>query len=233
MSESGTPAPHTKTVASVPDVPPASPPEDTDDDVKDTPQEPSKEATGEDKWDPETKKYIQNLRKENAKLRTGNKKLQNNFQDLETKVNKISAAVTGKELPEDDPKVQLEQLKLENENLEAEKAIYESALEYGIPSDKVSYFKFLVAEKLGTMGEDEDELDVGPIAQQVLSMGGTAPPKQTGANTGTNPPKTGTPGHSDDVTVKQFREMGYLEKSKLQRTDPEKYEKLKTAALKN
>lgn len=230
MSESGTPDPKIKVVAKVPDVPPA-PKEPPTEPLAAPPTEPPEgDPPGDNKWDDETKTYIQSLRKENAKYRTANKKLQTGFETLEGKVNKISAAVTGKDTPADDPNVVLEQVKEENENLAAENAIYQSALEFGIPSDKVPYFKFLVSEKLNTMGDDEDELDVSPIAEQVLKMGGS-PPTSPGATTGTTPPKTGPATPPGEITVKQFREMGYLEKSKLQRTDPTKYERLKTQAL--
>ncbi len=177
---------------------------------------------GEDKWDAETKAYIQRLRGENAKHRTTNK-------ELRQQIGKIEGAVIGDQ--PDDPETALVEAVSMNEQLMARNAVLESAIENKIPHDQVDYYGYLIGKEAEEL-EEGDELDLTPIVDRVMKIGQSEPMPGAGATTGTPPPKGGAPGAGGNQPgVEQFKKMTFLEKSTLQRENPELYESLKSQSL--
>lgn len=227
MSESGTPQAKTP-VAAVPPVTPSTDPQAgaaTPQQQPATPPEGDPQAKGnEDKWDAETRGYIESLRRENAGHRSTNK-------ELRSKLENIEGAVTGKD-PDQDPNELLEEANEVIEALTARNAVLEAGYENNIPFDKLDYFGYKIEQGVSELEEGED-LDISPIVQDVMRMGQSEPVTPPGgANTGTNPPKTGEPTTApNQITVDQFKQMGFLAKAKLQRDQPQVYETLKAESF--
>lgn len=187
-------------------------------------------APKEDKWDDETREYIQSLRKESAKYRNQHKDLRKEFDDIKGRFDAITKSVTGKDGNEQDPEKVLSETMAQNDQLVARTAILSAAYEAGVPQEHFEYFEFKV-QKAAAELEDGEELDLEPIAKSFLAEVG-AGPKATGATTGV-PPKKGAsqPSNGDTVTVDKFTKMNFLEKSRLQLDNPDLYKKLKSESI--
>jgi hypothetical protein len=192
-----------------------------DEPTTEKPQDPGEPSAN---WDEETKRYIGTLRGENAKWRKQVKTTKSELEEVKGKLNKLNETLTGK--PSEDPKASLNNLQADNDVLIARNTILELAIEHNVPKTQLDYFEYLVHKGAEDLDED-DELDVSPIVEKVKTLGNTGKPANTGVPTGKTPPAART----GDVTVADFKKMGILAKSELQRTKPDLYEKLKQEAL--
>jgi len=172
-----------------------------------------------DKADEKTKKYIADLRKENAKYRTEAKDAKSK---LET-VNKALGGDAGTETAEQ----KVARLAAERETIAFDNAVLANAVEHGISKDGMKYFKYLIAEAAGELGDGEELAPekiaaiaaeakakaVKPAATTTVTttQGATTPPPTTGA----------TP-----LTVEAFAALGFNEKCRLYEKDPTQYESL-------
>lgn len=176
------------------------------------------------KWGAEADAYIKKLRTENARTRQTVKELQGKAEKWEKAMGAFS------DNPKEDPKELLGKLQNENETLVAKASILEAAIELGIPKDKIGFFGYRIQEAASQLEEGE-ELDLEPIAQEILSFGSVAP---KAATTGKSPARTEgaqAASTSSEPTATDFKKMGFLQKSELQRSNPDLYKRLKAQSL--
>lgn len=189
---------------------------------------PSPEPTSGDpddsKMDANTKAYIQQLRKENAKYRTEAKANKDKLESV-----KSSLGLVGDETPEDKAK----RLAAERETVAFENAVLSNAIEHGVPKEGMEYFQFMLAKAAGNLkaGEELPELKIAEIAKEAKAK--SVKPQATTTVTShsggvpTTPPPAGT---SETVTVEKFTGMGFNERVKLYETNPSLYESLMAQA---
>jgi hypothetical protein len=178
------------------------------------------------------KGYVQKLRKEAGKYRTKAKNLEGELagkNEHETKLKKALAILGGKEEGEEvDPEVAIPQLQTRLQGMEVEHAILQSAYQSGVPHDSLSYYRFLLSERLEALGDGEElgDDDMAEIVAEVQKVkaakSAEAAPGGTGAK-GAAPQPAGNGG----TTVEQFAQMSVSEKSALYAKDPNLYNSLR------
>lgn len=199
--------------------------------------EPPKKAAGEnpegsENWTAEQwKAHALELRKENAKRRTENKDLKTRFNGLNDRFSKFESGLKNLFGDGDDdnstPEEKLENLQQTHGALEVETQILQTALELGVPKDKVKYFKFLTYEKLGSLEEgaemtEEDWEDIMAEVGPTNTMSSTS--VNDGKGKGQTPPSDS--GNKSKITVEEFSKMSMMEKSELYNKDRETYNAL-------
>lgn len=175
------------------------------------------------KLDERTKKYVEKLRRENAKHRTKASGNGTRLAKLEESLKKILGG-------EDDEPVEkkLESATAKTEALQFETAVLEAAIEHGVSKEDKKYFKFLVSERLSEMEEgaelpDEELADLAKAAKRANAGAG----KSAGRSSVDDQKGGGKdPGRNRNVTVDQFVAMTVLEKSELYTSNKALYETL-------
>lgn len=184
-----------------------------------------------DSLDEKTKAYIKKLRRESAKYRTKGQNLEDRFSKIESGLKNLFG---GENEDDASPEEKLSALTAQSSALAADNAILASAIEMGVPKDKVKYYKFLVQEKLEGLkdGEELSEEDLEEIAKEAIGSSASGGATRTGVggdkDKGKKPPAGGS---GDDIDVAKFAKMGITEKSELYQKNPEKYEALMKEAL--
>lgn len=173
----------------------------------------------------EANKEIQKLRKENAKHRTGNKSLEDRLKGYDEQFSKLKKAIGVSEENEDPEKV-IQSLNERSAALEMELAIVSAARAANIPSEHEDYFRFLLSKKLEALSDDQEigEEEIEEIAKEVMKYSGQKKKTTTGIDDsrgGSNQSE-----NSDDVTVEQFKKMGFIQKNELYTRNKELYTKL-------
>lgn len=189
--------------------------------------DPSDDPDDQSKWTPEqTKAYIEKLRKENATHRTKNKELASKFKVSEEQKKAVLKAI-GIESDDEKPEEKVKALTSETQNLAFRNAILESAVQHGIPADKVKYYQFLVTEAASEL-EDGAELSdeqLEEIVKDVKASSGTKGNTSVGKG-GKNGKEPPPPGPSGDISLDQFCRMTMLQKSELYTKNPDLYKTL-------
>lgn len=176
-----------------------------------------------EKLDPEAKKYILDLRKENAGYRTKAKE-----------ANEALKGVKGALGLNDDqvsPEERAAALAAQVEHQQLQQAILTNALEHGVPKEGIDYFTFLINKAVEALGEGEELPDTKIAALALEAKGKAIKPK---ANSSVQPPAGGgapPPGEQGETTVEEFVAMNITEKSKLYTEHPETYERLWKLAM--
>jgi hypothetical protein len=189
-------------------------------------------ALDESKLDEKTKAYIAKLRKENASHRTKNKELASKFKGSEEQKKAILKAAGL--LEEEKPEEKLQAASAANNSLAFRNAILETAVEHGIPKDKLKYYQFLVSEAMEEVAEGE-ELSDEKLAEIVAEC------KKGGSGKAANstvikldkdgkPVTPPPPGESGKMTLEKFCSLSMVEKSKLYQTSPAVYEEFMNLA---
>lgn len=183
------------------------------------------DALDESKLDEKTKKHIAKLRKENADRRTKGKDLASKLAASEAQKKAILKAA-GIETEDDKPEEKIKKLTSDNETLVFDKAVYDIALDNGIPKSGVKYLKFLISEAAAEL-PDGEELSEEALAKIVADVKKNHAGKGS-ANSGTGganppPPNKGDP---KEPTLEEFCAMGTLAKSELYLKNKELYERL-------
>lgn len=171
---------------------------------------------------------IKKLRAENAKHRTKNKSLEDEFGKVKSTMTKLKSALgVDGEGDEDEPEKQIATLKQQNEALQIQNAMSELCREHEIPRKGEKYFNFLIAQEFEALEEgaeipEERILEIAKEAKEMFASGsgkGTG----TGVGTGKKPP----PGeNADSISAAQFAKMNPGEKSVLYTKNPALYSKL-------
>lgn len=180
----------------------------------------------EGKLDDKTKAYLAKLRKENAGHRTKNKDLLSKFQASEEQKKAILKAAGL--LDEEEPEEKLKMAEAATNQLAFRNAILESAVENGIPKDKLKYYQFLIADATEQLGEGE-ELSEEKMVQIVAECKKGGDGKKANSTVQRFDKdgkliKEPSPGESGEMTLEKFCAMGIVEKSKLYQTSPDVYE---------
>ena len=186
-------------------------------------------------WDDKTKKYINSLRKENARYRTEAKDSRTKLESLSDRFGKLEGGlkqalgIEGDDTPLEEQVAGLTEV---NQNLEFKLAIRDIADEAGIiGSDACSYFEYLVSQeaaKLDENGEISDER-MGELIATVKKLHGNKSTGSTSVGDGENGKGGNTPppaGNSNDVTLEEFCMMGTLKKGELFGKNPALYNSL-------
>lgn len=192
-----------------------------------------------DKWDPETRKYIEGLRSESARYRTSAKTSKDRISNIENDLGNFKKKI-GQALgfeTDEDPEEKAAQLADHNQQLQFESACKDLAIDNGISGrDQSDYFQFLMAKAAEDLGENE-EIDEETIDElvtktkqafgnksQSTTVGNKATDGKNGkpAGNGEPPPAKG----NGDVSVQEFARMTITEKSKLYGDTPDVYKKL-------
>jgi len=189
-------------------------------------------------WTPEQRKYLADLRKENAGHRTKNKELDSKLSSVNERFSKIETGLKGLFGDGDDkrtPEQQIEQLTAQNDNLALSNALRDVAWENDVSKEDYEYFEFLVGKKLNTLKEGEELSDeqMAELATQSktrkanssTSVGGTGP---DGGGGKPPPPPDNDP--EGTPTVEDFMTMSLGEKSLLYGKFPKVYDRLAAAA---
>ncbi len=170
---------------------------------------------------------IKKLRAENAKHRTKNKSLEDEFGKVKGTMSKLKSALGVEGDEEDEPEKQIATLKQQNEALQIQNAMSELCREHEVPRKGEKYFNFLIAQEFESLEEgaeipEERILEIVKETKQMFSSGngsGTG----TGVGTGKKPP----PGeNADAISAAQFAKMNPGEKSVLYTKNPALYSKL-------
>jgi hypothetical protein len=166
---------------------------------------------------------IKSLRNEAAGHRTSNKELKTKLDTFEQALKK--AGLVNEDLP---PEKQLETVTAQAETLAIQNALLEIAVENGVPKDQFRYFSFLMNEKLGELGDDE-ELTEEALTEvlEMVNTAGAGKGSATSSFTGNGKDKGGG---SDEVTLEAFSKMTIMAKSKLYQTDKATYDRLMSEA---
>lgn len=179
--------------------------------------------------DPEaTKAVIESLRKENAKLRTGSKERDSEYQQMQERFSKLEKGLKtlfGQEEEEMTPEERLNHVQAQNEHLQMAVAMKEAAFEYGIGTDQYEYFEYLVTKAVNGLEEGQEltDEDLEGIAKQAKGVGAARSTSVDGQGQGSEP----TVGNPDELSLEEFQEMGIVAKSQLYSKNPKLYEKLK------
>jgi hypothetical protein len=194
--------------------------------------EPAAQEADDDSWDDKTKAYIKKLRDESAKHRTKAKELETQFSQMNAKFDGLQKGLKsalGIEGEDDSPEEKIQMLQQTNEAAVFESAVLNIALENAIPSDQVSYLKFLIADKAGSLeeGQEIDEEMLSEIVGKVKLVGGK-PKGAASSVTATKTPDNG--GAAASMTVEQFAKMTLSEKSQLFQKNQKLYDELMTSA---
>jgi len=176
----------------------------------------------------ELKKYILQLRKENAKHRTKAKNLKDSSTTAEQKLQEMRsnlARALGLEGEDEvSPEEQVQHLTSYTQQLEIQSALMETALVNGVSAGELGYFKYLLAERLEALEEGE-ELGEEEMAEIVSEVKRVSAAKTASTGVGSKSPAP-TSSHSGGVTVEQFMKMSVTEKSQLYMKDKGLYERL-------
>jgi len=182
----------------------------------------------------ELKKYILQLRKENAKHRTKAKNLEDSSTTAEQKLQEMRsnlAKALGLEGEDEvSPEEQVQHLTSYTQQLEIQSALMETALVNGVSANELGYFKYLLAERLEALEEGE-ELGEEEMAEIVGEVKRVSAAKSASTGVGTKAPAP-TNTSSGGVTVEQFMKMSVTEKSQLYMRDKSLYERLVEEAKK-
>ncbi len=184
------------------------------------------------KWDDKTKKYIEDLRKENARYRTDAKTSKTQFDGLNDRFGKLEGGLK-QALGLEDEEITLEDqvsgLTNVNQNLEFKLAVRDIADEVGISGkDACGYFEYLVEQESGKLkdGEEISEERMDELISSVLKIHGNDKSSSTsikGEGEGGRNPK---PDGKTDVTLEEFSSMGTLQKGELFGKNPTLYNSL-------
>lgn len=170
--------------------------------------------------DEKTKKYIESLRKENAKYRTDAK-------DARAKLNSVEKAIGA--VGDETPEAKAARVTQENETIAFDNAVLSNAVEHGVSKDSMKYFKYLLAEAAGELKEGEElpEAKIAAIAAEAKAKGVkvAANTTVTSAAGGTATPAPAS-GSGPALTPEIFAAMGFNEKCKLYESNPTLYESL-------
>lgn len=182
------------------------------------------------KWDDDTRRYIEKLRKEAGERRTTAK-------DLETKLNASTEqmAAIRKALGIEDklsPEDELEVVQARMYEAQNDAYLKGIALEKGITHDNYEYFQFLVNKRASELGDDEElsaeSLDeiVTEVNKRGNGMSSTSVSGQ-GSGEGKGAPSTEPPG---GTTLEEFVHMNITERSQLFTQNKDLYNRLMAEA---
>lgn len=179
----------------------------------------------ETKVDAKTKKYIEDLRKENAKHRTGKKEVQDKLTASEKQKQDILKVLglAADEKPED----KIAKLQTENQSKDFRLSVMESAFSHGIPKDQIDYYEFLLTKEIGALkdGEELAEEKIAEIVGKVKkAQAGSKANSSVNSGDGKGGGGTPPPGDSKTVTLENFLAMSIMEKSKFYIASPDLYE---------
>jgi hypothetical protein len=165
--------------------------------------------------DEKTKKYIESLRKENAKYRTQAKEAASKLSSVEKAIGAV-----GDETPE----AKAARVAQENETIAFDNAVLSNAVEHGVSKESIKYFKYLIAEAAGSLGEGEElaEDKIAEIAKEVKAKSVKPAATTTVTSQATAPAGQATSG----MTPEQFVNLGFNDKCKLYETQPDLYASL-------
>lgn len=170
--------------------------------------------------------FIGKLRAENAGHRTKNKELSSKVNAMEGTLGKLKSAFGGEDGEEIDPAVAIPELQRTNDALLQDKYLTDLAIENDLTGKQVKYFKFLVAEKLGELEENE-ELDDEAFEAILHEVRTTDARKKGKSSTGVNDGGKAAPAGADgQVTLDQFAKMNTSERSLLYTKSPAVYTQL-------
>ena len=172
----------------------------------------------------EAQKVIADLRAENAKYRTRSKTLEEQLGSVNERFTKFETGLKSMFGEEDDsltPEQRVEHLTGQNEEMAINQALTEAALEFGVGRESYDYFRFLVSERLQSLGEGEEitEEDLEAIAKSAGAKGGMT----TTSVDGVQVPAPEVPG---GTTLEEFQVMGINARSLLFRDNPVLYKQL-------
>lgn len=178
--------------------------------------------------DEKTKKYIDKLRKENAKYRTDAKGLKDKVTKIESGL-KQSLGLTDEE--EVAPEEQIGHLQAQSEALAFKNAVLETAMEFGLSGQQVGYFEYLLANQAQHLEEGEELSDevLESLIQQSRSVGGGG---NQNSSTSVSSALGGQkkPDASGKVSLDAFLKMSITEKSQLYTKDQATYNALMAEA---
>lgn len=172
--------------------------------------------------DEKTKKYIEKLRRENAKHRTKANVNSDRLSRLEEGLKKVLGG-------EDEaaPEQQLEALASQNEGMAFKMAVLEAAIECGVSKEDREYFEFLLGKRLGEMEEgqelaDEEIAEIAKLAKRFDAGSG-----KSAGRSSVDDSRSGKMGNGTGaVTVEQFVAMTITEKSDLYTKNKALYDSL-------
>lgn len=174
---------------------------------------------------------IKKLRKENAARRTTGKTLEERLLAAEGFQGKVMQALGLKEDEKEQPEAALERLNSQNSAMAMELELTSLAYQLEVPPQGAKYFKFLMSERLGELGEEE-ELDgeaIQEIAAQVRTQFGK-PAASASSVSGKAPESKGSDG---EVTLDQFLAMNIYQKQEMASSKPALYDRLFQQAVKS
>lgn len=180
----------------------------------------------------EANSEIKKLRAENAKNRTKNKGLEDQMKSLNGKFDALKKAFGGEE-DDVDPETKVKDLAGKNEALSLEVSIMSLVNEHEIPKAQQKYFRFLLAEKLESLKDDEEisDDDVAVIAAEVKKHGAAGGgSKSTSVGDGKGGGKDADAGDGK-MTVEQFAKLSTVEKSIIYQKNPTEYNRLFSLAV--
>lgn len=191
------------------------------------------------KWDDETKKYIQNLRKENAKYRNNAKTGNDDAATLRKELGNIKSNLA-KALGLDDdskmtPEEQIGSLKDAVAQRDFALAVRELALDNGISNrEAVEFLEYRIKKKTESIG-DEDEIseeDMAEIIDGVKKTFSSNDKSDTNSSTSVNSKTNSTPSSGDGnaPTLDEFVKMTVTEKGILYGKNPTVYTRLMSEA---
>jgi len=188
------------------------------------------------KWDDDTRKYIEGLRKENARYRTEAKDSRTKLDSLNDRFGKLEGGlkqalgIEEEDIPLED---QVAGLSHVNQELEFKSAIKDIALEVGLRGhDACNYLEYLIQQEADSLeeGEEISEERMSAILQNVQRVHGTSSGSTSFQG---EQPKTGGDA-GGEITLEEFANMGTLQKGELFGKNPTLYKDLMSKAqLKN
>ncbi len=171
------------------------------------------------KLDPRAQKLIHDLRKENGDHRIKNRALAEGQEKLKKAM--VEAGII--EDDEGDPQEKLQAVGAQLQGATVKGGILEAGIEYGVGKEGLKYFEFLVADRLQTLGDDEEltQEDLAELAKE--ARGRQNPVTSTTSVPGNKSPN---PQASGEVTLDQFVQMSITDKSLLYTKNPDLYNRL-------
>ena len=207
----------------------------------------AKDATGKensiDKFPQEAQEAIKTLRGENAERRVFAKKLEEKHLKLEKELTEMKSGFSkalGLEGQEDiSPEEALKKLTLEKEETRKENVklkkdieLKEMASKYGIQTEMLDYFSYLLTSAKSILPEGEKLPDqaLQDIVKKIKVLGGSSASIGVGGQI-PNPTDQGSTKTPQDITLDDFVHMNMAEKTQLYSLDKTRYTKLFQEAL--
>jgi hypothetical protein len=185
-------------------------------------------------WDEGTKKYIQGLRRENAKHRNDLKGVKERLTKFETVMKGLQGDGEGEEGGELDPEIVVHGLSAQLQQKETETAYLREAMNRGLTDRHAQLAAMAFNEGLEGLGEEPDEEALGQLWEESWEEAGrfSYAPKGAGKGSSTSVQNDskgkdgGNSGSGDALTAEQFSKMKYSQKVELRAKNPEVYQRL-------